>query len=385
MKSALLLFFALLVAAPALAEGEAPETPDQPQPPKVDPRTFKFEIASPDRAWTLRIGLTAQIWTVIEDSGPLGGERDRSVDLELRRVRPTLSGSAFTSDLRYLLHIALLPGKWEFMDMMVDYAFTPRFHVRVGQWKIPYTRYRIRSYKNRQVVDWAGVSTYFGAERQVGVLLHDGYDARTPPPFEWAIGVFTGANARTAHAVGPSKLYEADPDVEDRNFHPEIVGRIGYNHNGINTTGENDLEGGGFRFAVSMSGTWDLAPVWAEDWALRGAVDVLMKVRGFSLSGTFYAATVQDGPSLGDQAPGALGVYAATGYVIKKRVEIAGQYAAVIPHGGVGTFHEPRAGVNVFIVGRRVQWRTDVGAVIGCAGCDREVDVQVRSVVQMAL
>jgi hypothetical protein len=386
----LLVALVCTVLWPAAVHAQAEPTPpavdeQQAEPAKVDPRSFKFEIRSPDGAWKMRIGLTAQAWAVVEDAGPIGGERDRSFDLELRRVRPTLSGTAFTSDFSYLLHIALLPGKWEFMDMMVDYAFAPRLHLRVGQFKIPYTRYRIRSYKNRQVVDWAAVSTYFGAERQVGVLLHDGYDAKKPPRFEWALGVFTGTNARTAHAVGPSRLYEPDPDLEGRNFHPEIVGRMGYNHNGIDTTGEADLEGGPFRFSVSLSGTWDLAPVHAQDWALRGAVDALFKVRHFSLAATVYASTVQDGPSLGDQTPGALGVWAATGYVIGKRVEIAGQYAAVIPAGGTGTFHEPRAGVNVFILGRRVQWRTDFGAVIGCTGCDRDVDVQVRSIVQMSL
>ena len=227
---------------------------------------------------------------------------------------------------------------------------------------------------------------YFGAERQIGVLLHDGYDSGVPPRCEWAVGVFNGINSRTAHGVGPSMIYEPPTDPEQgRGLHPEVVFRLGYNHGGINTTGEGDLEGGPFRFAVSLGGAVDFAPVFAEDWGIRGAADALIKAHGFSLAGTFYVATVQDGPTLGDQRLGALGAWAATGYVIKKRVEIAGQYAAVIPAQEGEPVHEVRGGVNVFILGRRVQWRTDGGVVLGRDDAGATTDIQMRSILQMTL
>jgi len=350
----------------------------------VDPESFKFEIASPDRAWTLRIGLTAQIWMLVEDEMPAGGEGEPAVSVAFRRVRPTLSGTAFTNRFSYLFHLSVLPDEWEFMDLMGDYAFTPRFHLRFGQWKIPFTRYRTRSYKNRQLVDWAIVSPYFGAERQLGLALHSGYTAKTPEPFEWALGVFSGVNARSAHGVGPSKLYEASGDDVGPSIHPEVVARIGYNHNGIDTTGEGDLLGGPFRFAVHASAAWDLQPVFAEDWAIRAALEGLIKVRGLSFAATGYLATVQDGGGAGAQRMGATGVWVAAGYVIAHRVEIAGQYAVVLPT-DQSPVQEPRVGVNVFILGRRVQWRTDVGAVLGCGSCEATTDVQVRSLIQASL
>jgi len=354
--------------------------------PAAAPEPFKFEITRPDRAWSMRFGLTAQVWVVAEDSGPVGGDRESSAMVQVRRVRPTIQGTAFTSKFRYMVHVSVTPNAFEFMDLVADYAFTPTFRVRIGQWKIPFTRYRIRSYKNRQVVDWSITSQTFGAERQIGVLLHDGYDAARPPKLEWAVGLFNGVNSRTAHAIGPSRLYEPDPaPVASRGLHPELVARLGYNHAGIDTTGEGDLEGGPFRFAVSVSGAWDFAPVLAEDWAIRGAVDALVKVRGFSVSGTFYGATIQDGPSLADQQPGALGACAATGYVIGRRVEIAARYAAVFPAGDADSLQEVRGGINVFVLGRRVQWRTDAGVMFGPGGGDPYREVQVRSIVQMSL
>ena len=372
-RSVPLLALLFLAFSASAAEGE-----------KVDPAAFKFEIVSPDQQWRLRVGLTAQIWLLVEDEMPAGGEGEPVASIGFRRVRPTLSGTAFTSRFSYLFHISVLPDEWEFVDLMGDYAFTPRFHLRFGQWKIPFTRYRTRSYKNRQLVDWAIVSPYFGAERQIGVALHSGYTAGAPEPFEWALGVFSGVNARSAHGVGPSKLYEASGDVAGRSIHPEVVVRVGYNHGGIDTMGEGDLLGGPFRFAVHASAAWDLQPVFAEDWALRAAVEGLVKVRGFSFAVTGYLATVQEGDDLGSQRLGATGAWIAAGYVIAHRVEIAGQYAVVLPDGG-SPVQEPRVGVNVFVLGRRVQWRTDVGAVVTCGACDRATDFQVRSIIQASL
>ena len=356
-------------------------------PERVDPRTFKLQLASPDGAFKMRLSLTAQSWLVVSDAGITGGERDRSAVLELRRVRPVISGNAFTKRFKYMIHLSVLTGNFELMDMVGEYAFVPQFRVRFGQFKIPYSRYRIRSYKHRQLVDWAVVSKYFGAERQNGILFHNGFLDRTPPKLEWAVGVFDGINARTAHAVGPSKLFAPEEEVEaGASIHPEVVARVALNHGGIDTTGEGDLEGGPLRFAVSLNGAWDLRPEMGQDWAMRGAVDALMKVRGVSLAGTFYVASVQDGPSVADQTPGAVGAWAAVGGVIEKRVEIAGEYALVYPLICAPSIHEVRGGVNVFILGRRVQWRTDAGAAFSMDDdANPTTDIQVRSVIQMQI
>lgn len=371
------------LAGPPVAWEEGPGPP----PERVDPRTFRLQLASPDGAFQMRLSLTAQMWLLVDDAGIAGGDRERSAVAELRRVRPVISGNAFSKRFKYMIHLSVLTGNFELMDMVGEYAFTPRFRLRFGQFKIPYSRYRIRSYKHRQLVDWAVVSKYFGAERQVGILFHNGFLERTPPKLEWAVGVFDGINARTAHAQGPARLFAPEEEVEaGSSIHPEIVARLAYNHGGIDTTGEGDLEGGPLRFSVSLNGTWDLRPEMGQDWAMRGAVDALVKVRGVSLAGTFYAATVQDGPSVSDQSAGALGAWAATGVVIHKRVEIAGEYALVYPLICAPAIHEARGGVNVFILGRRVQWRTDAGAVFTMDDeANRTTDIQVRSIIQMEI
>lgn len=378
------------LAAIGLALGTAvPVSAAATAPPKRKP--FVFEIASPDGDYRLRLGLTAQIWVRYQEQWDSpAGPSSRWIDLDFRRIRVLLGGNAFTPAFTYKLQLNFLPGQFEMLDLYGDYAFTEDLRLRFGVWKIPFSRFRTRSFTNRQLVDWPVISKYFGAERQLGLALHDGYADRRPPPFEWAVGVFTGVNTRASNAIGAELLHGPPAETESWPVHPEVVARVGYNHGGIDTLGENDLEGAApgpepFRFAVHLSGAWDLQPVAGQDWGIRGALEGLIKVGGYSFSLGGYAASVQEGPSPVSQRPGALGLWAGTGYVIARRVEIAGQYALIQPLDREASIHEPRVGVNVFIVGRRVQWRTDVGAVFGFEEGDGEANVQIRSVIQASL
>ncbi len=381
-----LVLWLLVVPRPAGAEDAAAATAtDDGDAPAFDPATFKLELASPDGAYSVRVGLTAQVWLVVDGFGA-AGETPRAT-VELRRVRPTLSGTAFTPDFRYLLHVGALPGKFEFFDMMGDLRLGPGFHVRVGVWKIPLSRYRTRSYKDRPLVDWANVSTIFGGERQVGLCLHSGYDAKAPPPLEWAVGVFGGINTRDVHGVGASRLYGIDLDEQDepKYAHPEVVARIGYNHGGIDTASEADLQGGPLRFSVSLGGAWDLDPVWGRDWALRAVLEALIKVSGYSLSGALYLATVEDGETPADQRLSALGVFGTTGYVFRQRLGVAVQYSAILPQDQGVVQHEARGGVAVYILKQRVQFRVDGGAVVDMVEPEPQTDVQIRGILQMTL
>jgi len=389
------LLLALAVAPPAAAEtvaspDEAAGGPDA-GPDTAPRKPFRLEIASPDGRYRMRFGLVAQAWLRYrEDWQSTAGPSSRDARVEFRRIRLVLSGNAFTRDFSYKLQLSVLPGQFEMLDLYGDYSFTPALRLRFGVWKIPFSRFRTRSFADRQLVDWPVITQVFGAERQIGIALHDGYSDRTPPPFEWAFGVFSGVNTRTSHGVGAEMLFGVDDEVEPVPIHPEIVARVGYNHRGIDTKGEGDLEGGlpdagPFRFAVHLSAAWDLQPTPGQDWAIRTALEGLMKVSGYSLSLGGYLATIQDGPLPAHQIPGAVGLWAGTGYVIGRRVEVVGQYALIRPLDRSASIHEPRIGLDVFILGRRVQWRTDVGAQFSCDEGDDRADVEIRSLIQMSI
>ena len=367
----------------------------------------RFQLVSPDGDYRLELGIAAQLWVNYEraEKVPVGPTAYDYV-AEFLRIRLGLGGNAFTRAFTYELQLSVLPGKFEMLDLYGDYAFAPAFRVRLGVWKIPFTRLRTRSFADRQLVEWPIVTRYFGAERQLGIALHNGYTDASPPRFEWAVGAFTGVNIRGLYGVGPSLIDEEEDEEKDEEkeddlpgsrvnepFHPEIVVRVGYNHGSIDTRSERDFEGsllerGPLRFAFHLSGTWDARPVAGVDWGFRVAAEGLVKYRGCSLAASFYLATLQYGSSPSYHLPRAAGAWVATGIVIARRVEIAGEYAWIRSLDDGGHTHQPRLGVNVFLAKRRIQIRADIGGYFDRGGHWRGSNwqgIQLRSLVQMTL
>ena len=95
---------ALILLAPARGYAAEAETDPPAEKPAFDPATFKLQLASPDGSFSIRFGLTAQIWLVVNEFGELGDTPKTRV--HIRRVRPTLSGTAFTPRFHYLFHVS---------------------------------------------------------------------------------------------------------------------------------------------------------------------------------------------------------------------------------------------------------------------------------------
>jgi hypothetical protein len=83
-----------------------------------------------------------------------GFERQSRELLEFRRIRFTLSSSFIEGRIRSRFQINLTPSSFDLIDMW--FAFT-RFKFaafRVGQFKIPFDRYRATSYAALSFIDW---------------------------------------------------------------------------------------------------------------------------------------------------------------------------------------------------------------------------------------
>ena len=148
------------------------------------------------------------------------------------------------------------------MDFYLDYAAHPEARIRVGQSKIPFTRYRIQSFKNLQFVDWAITTKYFGAERQAGsrcttaTKSPGGSSTRRGSTPESTPGRPTRGGSR----FSPARTIENPSDLVDGSaideFHPAVALHLAYNHAGIVTSYDTDFAGGGFRFMAGVSGVW---------------------------------------------------------------------------------------------------------------------------------
>jgi len=397
------LILTVLLAAPAHAAADPAPAPPEPEPGLTWPdKIGPFSISDKSGRFSVAVGLAAQIMVKVKSSGS-GSDRDTDATIFMRRIRPTLKGTALSKDLKWYLHLSTAPGALEFMDFYLDYTFNPLLRLRVGDCKVPFTRYRIQSFKHLTLVDWSVVTRYFGAERQYGVTLHSGFEK--PGALEYALGIYTGENARGSHAVGLGGIYgepKTNPsDMTDpqppASFHPEIVARFAYNHGGIDIGTDSDFAGGGPRVSAGMSLAWDTRPTHYHDLALRLAPEVLFKAGGFSMSALGYLGFVPPvGSDSGVETPrlGLAGALAQVSYVFLGRLELAARYSAVVMMetlreeareradglvaaetdkdkaaalakqyknaGLTEAEHEVTVGFNVYIIGRNLKWQNDL-------------------------
>ena len=381
-------------------------------------RIGPFEFESDDGLSSIRPGLSLQLLLSYEnEQEDADGSRLNSAVIKSRRIRPTLKGRILGGDISYYLHLSTNYGSLELMDVYFDFRIVPDAVVRAGQCKIPFTRYRIMSFKNLTFPDWPSVTRYFGAERQMGLSLHNGYENQKE--FAYVIGAYTGQNSRAAHATGLAHTYGislenpsdlTDPAPPDE-FHPELVGHFSYNYGGIDTKTDTDWSGGGLRFSLGISAAWDIRPVRYVDTAQRIAPEFLLKVSNISFFTAFYAGFVQDtylGEASGS-APAVMGALVQASWLFIRRFEISARYVFIDIDNGiledariratadadtapedldtigvVNQEHEAALGFNFYIIGTSLKLQTDV-AWLGTRLIheDRD-DVRVRSQLTLA-
>jgi hypothetical protein len=374
----------------------------------------KFELLSQDGDGTMEIHLAAQIIGQHESEEVLGAQgRTSENKLAFRRIRPVLKGRLFGDDFSYLLHINLVPGLLELDDLWFDYRFTNMLSARMGQMKIPFTRHRLNSFKDRLVVDWSLPTRYFGAERQLGVMFHNGL--AKPPKWEYQFGVFTGVNSRASNGVGPNEIYGeskpnssllVDPD-KLTNMHTELVGHLAYSHGDINVRRPSDLKGGPFRYSVGASVAWDLKPTAGRDLSLRLAPEGLIKCHGFSLSAVFYLGFYNQLAGSEKYQLGLVSGLLSASYVFKQKYEVAirytnvhitdsilndarsradqlvaldsdllGQYSSV---GSLQDEQEIIIGFNWYLFETSLKWQVDAGVIIHTHTTQELYDYRVRT------
>lgn len=387
-----------------------------------------FVIESADGAWSLRPGFAGQLryemLTRAVDDDQL---RDTSSEVQARRIRTVFRGTLFSADLSYYFHLSTAPGSLEFMDLYLDYRFLDGVQARVGQWKIPFTRFRINSFKDLTLVEWPMVTRYFGAERQLGLCLHNGYE-HTRARFEYEAGVFTGVNARASHAIGLARMFgEPTPNPSDlvdpappAAVHPELVARFAFNHGSFRDLGtDTDFTRGPLRLSAGVNVAWDAAPERRRDLSLRLAPELLLKLWGVSFNGILYVAFAQNGDGIEDQRLAFVGGLVQASYLVLDWLEASLRYAVVHSDavmrdaardhardllaaasspqeaeqlqgrlgeaGRLRQEQEATVGVNLYLVGKALKLQNDFSLVmrnLGSSGVRR--DLRLRTQLQLA-
>lgn len=365
----------------------------------------QFKFYSADSSSFIRLQLAAQMrmqFTSI-DQGE-GNDRDYDLVLKARRIRPILSGQLLDPRLTFQLHLSTAPGSLELMDLYFNYKYRPYAQIRAGQFKVPFTRYRTGSYSRLALVEWALVTKYFGAERQWGFALHNGYE--TMPRLGYVLGVFSGANARASHAVGLPKLFKVElesssnlaGDGAEAEFQPELFAACYLSSPDFGQTSDVDEIRGTFRYQAGISGGWDLDPVPRVDLAGRLAPEVWFKYQGWVVAAVGYAGWSDAGEN-GHTALTLTGFVAQAAYRWCENFEFAGRWARVDIDDelrldvseylaqsltAIAEFEqEMRVGFNVYVDRHNLKIQNDAGIVqTGKPGRDRS-NVEVRSQVQL--
>jgi hypothetical protein len=312
-----------------LAEAEPDVPDDRKLPMRLGP--VRIRIGKSDD-W-IGIGFAAQMEFEYDQQFAGGGAQKSSQEtLEFRRIRTTLSSSFIDGRIRSRFQINLTPSAFELIDMW--FAFT-RFKFatfRVGQFKIPYDRYRAQSFAALSFIDWSPTTRMFGSERQVGAeMLGIGGFLKA----EYAIGVFSGTNARASHGVGITEVYgEVPQNASDfgfgeviSEFHPELVARGAKNFGKINTDTNSDVTGSKeLRHSVGAGIAWDARPKAVQDLGLRLSAEWLGKIRHVHMNVVSYLAWYEPWQG-GKILFGPIGFMAETGYRFSLMWELALRYS----------------------------------------------------------
>jgi len=379
-----------------------------------------FEIYNADSSSSIRLQFAGQLRLTLDNrDNDSNVDRTSELFMNARRIRLTLNGTIYNHDISYKLHLSTAPKSLELMDFYFNYKFKPNLQFRFGQYKTPFTRYRIQSFQRLVFVDWAIVTKYFGAERQMGLALHNGYEK--PPKWGYVFGIFTGVNARASHAIGLPKVYGEDAvnpsdlahSGSAANYHPEFFLHFTYNANSIQVNSNSDAEKTGLRYSCGISSAWDLDPTEFQDFSLRVAPEFLIKYRGLSIFAAGYAgySEVDNNSSFELAMTGGL---IQTAYRINANYEISLRYAIVDFEnrliddaseralqligdsgndpdiveqyknaGKIFREQEVTMGFNIYILGHNLKWQNDFGWLRHSFIQENRDDYQIRSQFQL--
>jgi len=261
-----------------------------------------------------------------------GVERTSDETLQFRRIRLSLSSSFIDGRIRSRFQVNLTPSAFELIDMWLAFTRFKFATMRIGQFKIPFDRYRAQSFAVLSFIDWAPTTRVFGSERQIGI---EAFASGGFFELEYAFGIFTGTNARASHGVGaieqygeipanPSDLGNGDIFTE---FHPELVGRVAKNFGEINTDTNSDITGTEhLRHSAGFGFAYDARADPIEDLTLRFSLEWLGKIRHFHFNAITYLAWFP--PFEGGRIDfGPFGVMGEVGYRFNVMWELAMRYS----------------------------------------------------------
>ncbi len=376
------------VASTEKAEAVVQEKADKAETPVVAGYSGGFFIRDAESKFQTRIRGRVQTRFTFRSIDSNEDDRDSRYAFSIPRARLALDGHAFSPNIKYAMQVEFGGGFTYLRDYYVDAGLLPGvLHLRVGQYKRPFSRQQISSSGSQELVDRAITDRAYGAGRDLGIMLHNDYTRS--PTFEWAFGVFNGVGERpvfSATVTDEGVITRAGWSNVPNRFRPMLVARVGYNYGGIRGYSEADLEGGPLRFGIGVSGKTAFNQDEENNSFVSGQADYALKVHGFSTTGAVYFGTEQDedSDSYSNQSYAGLGLHVQAGYLFLERYAFSLRYALVAPKGSENNSQEIMGGFSVYFRRHSLKWQTDGGVLIHQDPDGDRTDALVRTQLQLA-
>jgi len=152
-----------------------------------------FELRTIDNKYLMQIEWRLQTRVAFPfDNDPVSLEDfgDQQVILGINRARMKVGGHAFTPKLKYYLEYELWATA--LLDYRIMYQFSPAINLKVGQWKVQYSRERVISSGKQQAVDRSIMNYAFTLDRQQGISLYGHLDGDGANDFNYWVSTFMG-------------------------------------------------------------------------------------------------------------------------------------------------------------------------------------------------
>ena len=345
-----------------------------------------YTLAAKDGRFSLQIRGRMQLREDIEHPNVEGGETHQL--LQMRRARLVLMGTVFSPYIKYHFQFGFSPRDMQndlpnepgsirrnpLRDARMEFDRLRDFTVWVGQFKVPFSRQRVISSANMNLVDRASVNAEFNLDRDLGIQFMSKDLGGLGGRLAYYAGVFMGEGRNPIDFSDSGLLY---------------VGRLEVLPFGkFDDYGEGDLArttkpglsiGAGYAFqdrAHAARGTVGDYP------ADRGTTnfhhttaDLVFKLRGFSFSTAFHfrkgfkrvnGGAVDDmgSPIATVAARQGLGWYAQAGYMVPKiPLEVVGRYSLIrniyAAQSSLPSSDEAGGGVNWYFVGHDLKLQLD--------------------------
>ncbi len=357
-----------------------------------------FTLSTPDGLFQTKIQWRFQgRYTYPERSDPRNQgafEDNEESTFELRRVRMKVGGHGYKPWLKYYFEVDWQPMRSDSQDSsrahsrLIDWRIMlEKFKwakLRIGQWKINYSRERVDSSGKQTMVERSIMNRVFTIDRQMGMMLYGRVNPGTILDANYYLGVFSGAGrgvnndddnmmymGRVQWNVFGRELKWRQSDVK---FHKKPTASVSfgaYTNKGKCTRWSS----GGCENLRSLSRAGDkfLTSASADDsqYQVSGMqAGSAFKYRGFAWQHETHWKRVRDTKAAaGLQTTNMLGGYLMAGYFphylisgIPEPLEIAFRYSHVDPNTDAGQDfrQEFTTGFNWFFAGHRNKLTIDV-------------------------